>query len=126
MDTNLAPESKKIRKKKHRKKKKKVAVAPQENDNLNCNMICELENTAAVIYGMSNVLPIDGYCISRLFTYEACAPHLFAQDELYVGDEHVFLGYLPKMSYVLSIGWSFISWLFTHDEAYVCDDLCVP
>ncbi|CAJ2669128.1 ubiquitin-like domain-containing CTD phosphatase 1 isoform X2 [Trifolium pratense] len=47
MDNNLAPMSKKIRKKKHKKKKKKVAVAPQENDNLNCNMICESENTAA-------------------------------------------------------------------------------
>jgi hypothetical protein len=69
-----------------------------------------------VIYGMSYVLPIDGYCISRLFTYawdEACAPHLFIQDGLYVQDEHVFLGYLPKMSYVLSIDRSVISWLFT-------------
>jgi hypothetical protein len=69
-----------------------------------------------VIYGMSYVLPIDGYCISRLFTYawdEACAPHLFTHDGLYVGDEHVFLGYLPKMSYVLSIDRSNISWLFT-------------
>jgi hypothetical protein len=69
-----------------------------------------------VIYRMSYVLPIDGYCISRLFTYawdEACAPHLFIQDGLYVQDEHVFLGYLPKMSYVLSIDRSVISWLFT-------------